>query len=100
MAASTVLGAAVDSLERVADRQMLESADEDRRDVLRVTGQLDRLQPRHQFGEETVDLHAGQCCAEAKVNAVAERVVFVGVATDVEPEGGVEDVLVAGGRRG
>jgi hypothetical protein len=52
--------AQLNSLERVADRQVLESADEDRRDVLRVAaGELDRLQPRNQLGEEAVDFHPG-----------------------------------------
>ncbi len=48
------------SPERVADRQVLEAADEDRGDMRGFAGQLDRLQPRDELGEEAVDLHAGQ----------------------------------------
>ena len=78
---------------------MLEPADEDRGDVLGIAGEFDRLQPRHQLGEEAVDLHPGQRRTETEVHAVAERVVLVRVMADVKPEWVVEDLFVTVGRR-
>src|SRR3954466_2825302 len=89
----------VNSLERVADRQVLEPADEYRGDVLGFTGEFDRLQPRHKLGEEALDLHPGQRSAETEVHAIAKCIVLVGVTTDIEPERVVEDLFVAVGRR-
>ena len=77
---------------------MLEAADEGGRHEFGLTGEFDRGDPRYQFGEETVHLHAGQCGAQAEVHAVAEGQVLVGIATDVEAHRIGEDVLVAVGR--
>ena len=80
--------------ERAAYRQVFEPAGECRGDELRIASQLNGFQPWHQFGEEAVDLHAGQRGAQTEMRAVAEGQVFGGVAADVEAERVVEDVPV------
>src|SRR6476661_4926861 len=83
------------SAQRVTNRQVLESADERCRRQFGLARQFDGLQAGHQLGEEAVHLHPRQRCSQAEMHTVAEGQVLVRVAADVEPEGLVEDILVA-----
>src|SRR5271167_440294 len=91
-------GALTCSVQRVADRQVLEPADERRRHGLWITSQLNRFQPRYQLGEETADLHAGQRSPQTEVHSVTESQMLVGIAADVEAERIGEDLFIPIGR--
>jgi len=73
-------------VQRIPDRQVLESADKRRRYPLWIASQLNRFQPRYQLGEETADFHAGQRRPQTEVHTVSEGQMLVGVAADVETE--------------
>ena len=83
------------SPERVANRQVLESAHEGGGGQFWLTGQFDGFQPRNEFGVEAVHLHSRQRGTEAEVHPVSERDVLIGIAADVEAERLIEDLLVA-----
>src|SRR6476661_4727046 len=83
------------SPERVANRQVLESAHEGGGGQFWLTGQFDGFQARNEFGVEAVHLHSRQRGTEAEVHPVSERDVLIGIAADVEAERLVEDLLVA-----
>src|SRR5271156_5552128 len=78
----------------VANRQVLETSDERRRDELWVSVELNGFQARQQFGEEAVHLHPGQRCAQTEVHPVAECQVLVRIASDVETERFVEQLFI------
>src|SRR5262245_52814894 len=82
--------------ELIPDGQALGSADERRRHVLWLTGELDVFEARQQLLEEGLQLHAGEMSAETEVYADAEGQMPIGVvAADVEAKGIREDSLVA-----
>src|SRR6201995_2823020 len=78
----------------VANRPVLETADERRRDELWVSVELNGFQSRQQFGEEAVHFHPSQRCAQTEMHSVAECQVLVRIASDVEAERIVEYFFV------
>lgn len=67
--------------------RLLEPLDKRGGDELELSVQLNGSQPRQQFGEEAVHLHASERGTQAEVHAEAECQVLVGISADVEAEG-------------
>src|SRR5690349_9477133 len=92
--ASTTNGSRSPSAQRVPDRKVFESSHEDGGGRFGWSGELDGIEPRDQFGEETPHRHPRERRAQTEVDAVPERQVFVGEAADVEGVRIVEVLLV------
>ena len=73
---------------------MLETADEDRRRLLRLAGELNVLDSREELLEEDPHLQAGEVGAQAEVDSVGERELLVVRASHVESTRGSEDGFV------
>src|SRR2546423_5077092 len=81
---------------RDRDRQVLESAQRERRPAFRLSGELDRGEPAHERPDGGGAFESGQGGAETEVVPTAERDVAVGVlAAEVELVGLRERVGVA-----